>query len=371
MSDLEGVWEGGELVVQLVAEGPGYAGSVTLRGRSFPLRAGVGPEGLRGTFEAEGAEFPFTAVPASGGLVLSSGGASYRLARRAPPAGVTNPVAAPAAPPDSEGGWYRHATGAELRLPPGWRAQSSPLGVQLVPPDGAANEIYAVTGQPAPGIARPDDPRVQLTLEALLASQIPFLERAGAPEADGDGARFRWRGRHALTGAEIAAVVTVRLLDGNAVGFLAVGECARVEPRHAAVAGVARSLRMGQGQRDPRLVGSWHHWSYRGSSGLTGASYGTETRRQVLLAADGSAAEASSVESSGFVSGSAGWAGQGQEQRRGTWTAGDGTLFMRWNDGTSAAFQYQVSGVPGARRVLLVAPGMDKPLEWNEQPVGP
>jgi hypothetical protein len=65
----------------------------------------------------------------------------------------------------------------------------------------------------------------------------------------------------------------------------------------------------------------------------------------------------------------AGYASQDSGGRAGTWTAGDGMLYIQWSDGQSAAWQYQLGGSPGSRRVTLRAPGAREPMEWTERPV--
>lgn len=275
---------------------------------------------------------------------------------------------------------YRHPTGCELDVPDGWRAHETQLGVQLVPPDAAAqSEIYLVSGQAAQGIDRADDPRLAAYLDQVIASQVPMIQRDGAPAPLGDGVRLRWRATHPMTGASVVAVSMVRILNGYAIGVLALGEPPRVEPRLPLLEAVCRSLRFGQAQRDPQLVGLWHYWSYQGSSSLiSGSSHSVETRKQAQLTADGRIFESSSSETSGGVSGKdmygnleygAGWAGQGGNQRHGTWTAGNGMLYIQWSDGESAALQYGVQGFPGSRRLILVVPGTNRRFEWNEQAV--
>ena len=137
------------------------------------------------------------------------------------------------------------------------------------------------------------------------------------------------------------------------------------------------SFRKGEGRRDPALVGVWHHWSYQGSSSMySGASTSSETRRVMQLGADGSVVERSSHEGIGNFTGkdglgntawTAGYGSQSNDGRTGTWTAGDGMLYVQWSDGASAAWQYQLGGAPGSRRLVLLAPGAREPIEWTEQ----
>jgi hypothetical protein len=101
-------------------------------------------------------------------------------------------------------------------------------------------------------------------------------------------------------------------------------------------------------------------------------------RSQTLLAPDGSVVQRSSHEGIGNFSGkdmygdttwTAGYAKQSGGGRAGTWTAGDGMLYVQWADGPMMAWRYQLQGPPGNRQLLLYAPGEAKPIEWREQPV--
>jgi hypothetical protein len=153
--------------------------------------------------------------------------------------------------------------------------------------------------------------------------------------------------------------------------LLALGEREHVEPRLTALEMIFRSFRKAESQRDPALVGVWHHWSYRSTGLYTSASTSSESRRAVQLGADGSAIERSSHEGIGNVSAPhyfGGYVGNTSSGRVGTWSAGDGMLFVRWTDGASAAWRYRIEGPPGQRRLLLFAQGATDPVEWTEQP---
>src|SRR5438046_2489078 len=137
----------------------------------------------------------------------------------------------------NDGELFRHPTGVTLRLPPSWRAQESPLGVQLVPPDPGSSpqgptELYLVSGQPAPGIERADDPRVIGFLDQSTMASFPFLRREAAPEPlDGGALRLRYAGRNPMNGLDVIAVTLVRVLRGHAIAVVALGDRARVTPR--------------------------------------------------------------------------------------------------------------------------------------------
>lgn len=272
---------------------------------------------------------------------------------------------------------FRHPTGGEMTLPDDWRVATTQIGLQLVPPDARANahgptELYAVGAQPAPGIARADDPRVIAYVDASLRALVPMLGPASAPAPCGPGIAVRWDGRAPLTGADLLAVAMLQLVDGAVASLVALGERANVDARLATLEAIFASFRKGEGRRDPALVGTWHHWSYRIGGMYTSSSISSESRRVVLLGADGTALERSNQENVGSVQTAhayGGFVGQNAGGRVGTWTAGDGMLYVQWADGASAVWRYQLDGAPGNRRLLLFADGQQKPMEWTERPV--
>ena len=113
-------------------------------------------------------------------------------------------------------------------------------------------------------------------------------------------------------------------------------------------------------------------WSYTSSAD---GKLGTERTSFVVLQADGNVLWKTQSESSGSVTGrdslgnekfSAGWAGQGENSSQGTWSAGDGKVYVRWQDGTLGEWAYRLSGAPGNRRLFLQAADQKKPDEWVE-----
>ena len=76
-----GTAKGGPIAVELSADAGGYAGSIRLGDAALPCRATERDGGLAGTFAAGGQTYPFTAALAGDALTLSSGNATYHLAR--------------------------------------------------------------------------------------------------------------------------------------------------------------------------------------------------------------------------------------------------------------------------------------------------
>jgi hypothetical protein len=291
----------------------------------------------------------------------------------------TQPAAQPPAQPQTasaQGEIYRHPTGCSFRVPQGWRAAETQVGVQLVPPDvgmtaQGPSELYLVSALPAPGISSEQDPRIAAHYDAINARFFPFLRREGAPRpVEGGGVALTWSGRNPM-GMDSFGFTLVRLLRGQALSFGGLGDRARVQQRRALVEESFRSLAWGDSTRDPQLVGTWHHWHYQGGKTVSG-----ETRRQVALLPDGTAVESSNTETIGVFSErdlgrglSASFGVQGGSGRRGTWSADGTTLFVQWSDGTAVQARYQLSGYPGARKLVCLPLGAEKPFEWTERPI--
>lgn len=90
-----GVFGDGTLTVRLQPEGEGYRGTIARGADAYPAEGQIVDGALEGSFEATGTRFPFTATVDGDALQLTTGGAVYRLPRRAD-AAPTNPLAGPA-----------------------------------------------------------------------------------------------------------------------------------------------------------------------------------------------------------------------------------------------------------------------------------
>ncbi len=398
--DVAGTWSSAELTIEIAVVDGRVSGALVLGGARMPMTGSIQGAQLVGSFDAEGHAFELVAHRDGEELVVASEGVEYRLRRPAParvnplkaaraataattpmPHGAPTAGPPPVAPPggDDGGTLYRHPTGGEMRLPRGWQITQNPqVGLQLIPseqkmtPQGPA-ELYLVSAQPAPGVARPDDPQVIAFVDATLRQVIPTLAAPSRPSPCGPGTRVTWEGKNLQTGAPIRAAALLQIADGAIAGIVAIGEAERIEARMPALEQIFGSFRKGEGRRDPALVGVWHHWSWRG-----GKYTSSESRRAMQLGAGGEVVERSSHEGVGNFTGkdgggntawTAGYASQDQDGRTGTWTAGDGMLYLTWSDGTSAAWQYQLGGGPGNRKLILLAPGAREPVEWTERPV--
>lgn len=374
-----GVFEGSGLRLELApAPEGGYAGRMQFRGETYPARARASGARLDGTFRAPAGEFPFTAAFVGDALELSSGGATYRLARPA-----AAPAPAPAAPgtigarpgagPENDAlpQVYRHPIGFTFRYPAGWTVREVPGGLHLVPPDLAQGpsgplEAYLILGEAAPGIARPDDPRVGQYLDQQLLALLPAVRRAGPPEPVPAGARpgalYTWEGLSPM-GVFVRVRSYVTILEGHAVGLSGLGETARIGAREPLLREMFATFDVGAGEVDPRLVGRWHMTSYA-RAGPTSDPLVSTTVLVMVLEAGGSLRTGGTTASSSSGFGSE----VTQENRPGRWGAAGGRLTLIFGNGTSAAYSYHVQGAPGTRELLLTPlAGGEKEL-WAENP---
>jgi hypothetical protein len=274
---------------------------------------------------------------------------------------------------------YTHPTGLGMKYPADWTMQITGGVTLLTPPDQVKDatgpqEIYVVTGEGAEGVTDINDPRVLPYLEQQMAQLAPFLQRIGEPQqmrvATAPGIAVTWEGTNPY-GKQIRAKVHATILKGYAVSLIALGQTDKIATREGVLQAIFASFGAGAGKRDPALVGQWKFWSYKSTAD---GKYGTETTRFMVLRPDGTCSWSSKGESSGVFSGrnqlgEQTWnqtiGGVNQDADQGTWSAGDGQLFILWGDGSTGTWDYTVSGTPGTRKLLLKG-NKPQPDEWME-----
>jgi hypothetical protein len=166
-------------------------------------------------------------------------------------------------------------------------------------------------------------------------------------------------------GLNVRAQARTTILKGFGITLFTLGDASKIAARDETVQNVFASFAAGEGKRDPQVVGAWRFWSYKSSAD---GKFGTEQNRQMVLRPDGQCVWSNKSESSGIFSGggvSGGYAGSGTSGDQGTWSAADGVLYVLWNDGSTSTWDYQVTGAPGSRKLLLKGSAA-KPDEWME-----
>ena len=388
-----GSFSNDELTIKLVTGDAGYEGEFKLAGQTFPLSARSSGNTLRGKFRSSEGSFDFTGVLEENTLTVKTEDTLYKLTRRAinplakkanvtPKNDASNDASAVAIPngPSGVAVWkiYKHPTGMSMSYPPDWQLKPFPQGLQLIPPDAGSNEkgpteIYLVLAESAAGITTAEDPRVVAYINAQLLQIAPFFQRVGEIEKIRAGAApgivVTWDGTNP-DGVKVQAQSFSTIMKGYGISVLALGEASRVKSRGGILRGVFASFAAGAGEKDSQLVGAWKFWSYSSSAD---GKFGSERSRWMSLMADGTALWKARSESSGTLSGrdslgnetfSGGIAGQSGDADRGTWSAGEGKLYVQWQDGSLGEWSYRVGGMPGNRRLFLQSAGQGKPEEW-------
>jgi len=93
-ADYTGTFQGDQLAVTLRASEGRYSGTIQMGDRKLPCTGRETDSQLKGTFESEGTQFPFTATLQGDTLTLQSGGTVYTLKKQT---AAVNPLARPTA----------------------------------------------------------------------------------------------------------------------------------------------------------------------------------------------------------------------------------------------------------------------------------
>lgn len=275
----------------------------------------------------------------------------------------------PAAP--ARGKVFRHPIGFSFGHPGEWKVQEQGEALQLVPPapaggPDAPEEIYLIVGDSVEGmgISGPEHPTVGEYLDGQIASLSPAFSRTGAPlpvaMAQGAGCLYEWRGRNPK-GQEIQARAYAAILNAHGVALVAIGLPQALAAREAEVRRIFCSFGFGPGQLDRALVGQW---SLAATSALTNrstletdwsrASMVKDSRSTLVFGADGSW---SRRDDSHMIAGAGGvWLeDKNSKTSKGKWFAGDGRLYLVWEDGSWDDYRYELRPSQGGRELRLVS----------------
>jgi hypothetical protein len=253
---------------------------------------------------------------------------------------------------------YRHPIGFSFWYPGNWSIQEHESFLQLIPadagktPDGPT-ELFFVAAEDVSldGIKEPTDPRVVEYLGEQVRSLSPLLQRVGGAEpvkmSAGKGVSYRWAGK-SPRGDAVDARAFVTILRNHAAVLLAVGFKERIQAREADMGRMFQSFGFGEGQRDPALVG---RWTLVGVTAITNqspfetdwsrAKLASETKSSLVFAADGRWERHDNTHM--IVGAGDVWLeDKSEDTQRGKWNAGDGRLFMVWEDQSWDDFRYQI-----------------------------
>lgn len=268
---------------------------------------------------------------------------------------------------------YRHPIGFTFWYPENWKCQETQLGLQLIPPDVESNQYgptegYLIISQAAQGISKPDDPRMVQYFEMQVMVYYPFLRRVGQIEPikvnSGSGILITWEGQNPM-GMQVRASVYATILKGYGVALVGLGDSKRMEARKSILQEIFSTFGLGEGEKDPRIFGSWRSENYS-SSGIVSDRINTTSIRNMILRSDGSCtsggqflANIENRSSSGTVDTGTGAGTHGR------WGTGNSKLYLIWNDGSYGEYTYYVQGTPGSRQMLLTPANGNKEL-WEE-----
>lgn len=269
----------------------------------------------------------------------------------------------------SEGQEYTHSSGGKFRLPKGWKVEETEEYLLLVPQDRAEGETILITAQPAEGATDPASADVLAFLDGEVAAVMPDARRAGNPEpvtaGAGKGIALVWNGTLEGRRSQIKGYVTI--LQGKGVALFVAASEAQVQKRDADLKSIFQTVGWGQGKVDQELVGTWHNWSYKGS---TDYSFGRESKTKVELKADGTFVyeNNSEMQAGGGTYGTAGphsiYARNGNGWG-GRWTASGGTLILHFEDGTSEEFTYRFEQQGQNVFLVTTTPDGKGKMEWS------
>ncbi|MHC4916961.1 MAG: hypothetical protein ACYTGB_15885, partial [Planctomycetota bacterium] len=252
-----------------------------------------------------------------------------------------------------------------------WTLKEHAEFLQLVPPDPKKNaagptEAYLIVGEGVggEGITSAADPRVAAYLDGQMRQLSPTLVRQAAaptvPLSSGRGVVYTWKGRN-MQGQAITARAYTCIVRNWGTALIALGLEGTVEAREEQVRKMFGSFGFGAGKRDAQLVGKW---VLRSTSAIRNespfetdwsrAQAVAENRSWITFSADGTWKR---LDKYHMLAGAGGLWIEDKENTvsEGTWSAGDGVLFMVWKDGGWNDYKYQVQGSGGGRRLRLVS----------------
>lgn len=135
------------VVLELFQSSGVYVGTIRKGGNTYPVNAGVTPQGLAGTFTASGTNFSFTATLVNDVLTMVSDGKTYTL-HRDPMDNTANAGGAPAAAPAPAQGPAPAPAPAQGQTPAAAPAPAGGLGGAAAPSDSPGVAAPQAAGSP-------------------------------------------------------------------------------------------------------------------------------------------------------------------------------------------------------------------------------
>jgi len=376
-----GSYSGAELEAQITKNGDTYEGSLKKGSSTYPLKATLTENMLKGSFTVEGEEFSFEADIKENELTLISSNTTYKLTRnkaKNPLAkqetNKTNPLAKkPTVTKKSqlqaeksvkvEKGWktYTHNTGLKFDYPPTWTVPPTQEGISIVPPgvakdpQGQPLEAIILGSVPADGIKNINSPKVSQFFDTVITQMLGSINRQGQLQyldsQIGKAVFFNYSGR-SNTNVDVNVGIYCVLYENYGVYLMHDAAKKFYGTRSAETRKIFNSIRMpkkttavvASGNRDSSLIGSWsrRESSYSSSYG-GGPSVGSETNLKMVFNANGQVAYGSGTVVFGGGNGVSVHSGQANPNMSyGVWTTENEVIHIKWNDGSSGNYQYSV-----------------------------
>ena len=261
------------------------------------------------------------------------------------------------APNATAGNWktYKHPVGLSLRYPGDWTLQEVPGFIQLISPEvqksaqGQPTELYIVSAEQAGRISSLEDPRLISALESAMTQMFPFLQRVGGMErikaGNVSGIMLTREGTNPQ-GMKVRGQLSATILKGFSLSVFAIGSEAVLMAHQQTVREIFASFNAGDGERDPQLVGEWQTVRDDG---------GSDRSSRYTLGADGTLTKVTRSQTIVDAPGVSLDTDDQTETMRGTWSAGDGRLFVLWENGSTDDVAYEVRTDSAGSRVSMIS----------------
>ena len=262
------------------------------------------------------------------------------------------------APNATAGEWktYKHPVGISVRYPADWTLQEVPGFIQLFSPEvnksaqGQPTELYIVAAEQAGRISSLEDPRLISALGSSMTQMFPFLQRVGGMErikaGNVSGIMLTREGTDPR-GMKVRGQLSATILKGFSLSVFAIGSEDVMTARQQTVREIFSTFDAGAGERDPQLVGLWQ-------SGLRDDEVSDRSSRYTL-GADGTLTKVTRSQTIVDAPGISLETEDQTETMRGTWSAGDGRIFVLWENGSTDDVTYQVRTDSAGSRVAMLS----------------
>jgi hypothetical protein len=289
---------------------------------------------------------------------------------------------APAAPkiPIQKGKVYRHVTGLTFWYPDNWRVKELDEALQLIPNDveiqsQGPDELYVIAGESVAGtgILNPDDPRVIHYTDQVVQSILPSLMRVGRVKyvdmITGKGVFLQWEGKN-NKGKTVCAEAFITIRQNFAISLSAIAYKHLLEKRNDELHRIFASFAFGEGQRDPDLIG---HWELTATQSITNQSVWETDWSRAQLVSDNQShlvftpdGKWSRTDTSHMIAGAGDvWIeSSDKDESGGRWYAGEGTLFMIWENNTWEDYSYKIYTSAQGRELRMICGKTGQ--VWNE-----